>query len=547
MSPEELNDVLRVAVVARSERQRRYFAEILSPYGVEIVTDDTLWDCRPDQLDRNVADVLLVDLEEADSDGDLDVDIWIDRAQLPMLFNDGDAGKRHAPKSIAGQAWGRRLADKLGALAHAEPAEIKPKTETAGLTLVTSHAEAVDLGAELGFDLDSEFSTETSGALSEDAGHETEKAPAANHDADGALAFDIDAESGPDTTRFTELALDELTATSDVVAGGEEIEPIQTPDWGVSDEFVLDELPVLSDTTELNAQWSIESDWDLDVGSSDQATEHPLPARSHDSGEAESFALADLPVLTDDAEIPNEFLFDEVPTLSGGLELVEELPLNTGGSAVESADTLAVEAIATERTPSGIPVWVLGASIGGPQAVKEFVAGLSKDIEATFIVAQHIGNGFVDLLADQLGRVTELDVRAAESGMALRPGQIVVAPVEQRMTFADGVIALHPVARKSVYSPCIDDVMTEVAAAFEGRTHAIIFSGMGNDGVSGARAIVAAGGTVWAQAASTCVISSMADAARDAGVVSESDTPAELARRLLHSLNGESGNEQTNR
>ncbi len=542
MKPEEWDEVLRVAVVARSERQRRYFAEILSPYGVEIVADETLRDCRPDRLDRGVADVLLVDLEEDGSDGDLDVDIWIDQAQLPMLFNDGAAGKRHAPKSIAGQAWGRRLADKLGALADAESAQSTPQGEPAGLTLVKSHNEAVDLGAELGFDLDSEFSGEISGTLTEDAAQSAEQAPATN---DAAPAWNIHAESGADTTQFPELTLDETAATSIPLAGDEDNEPIKTPDWEVSDDFVLDDLPVLSELPELNPQWSVGSDWSLD-GSSARETEHCDPARSQEPAKGGSSAHVDLPVLTDDEEIPNEFLFDAVPTLSGGLELIDELPVGIGGDAAESADNPAVE-VASEAAACDVPVWVLGASIGGPQAVKEFVAELPKHIKATFIVAQHIGNGFVDLLADQLGRVTKLEVRAAESGMVLRPGQVVVAPVEQRMSFADGVIALHPVARKSVYSPCIDDVMMEVAGAFKGRAHAIVFSGMGNDGVSGAAAIVAAGGTVWAQVASSCVISSMADAARDAGVVSETDAPAELARRLVHSLNGESGNEQTNR
>ncbi len=539
MRPEQLDEVLRVAVVARSERQRRYFAEILSPYGVEIVTDDALRNCRPEQLDRSVADVLLVDLEEDDSDGDLDVDIWIDQAQLPILFNDGDAGKRHAPGSIAGQAWGRRLADKLGALSDAEPAQPAPQAEPAGVTLVSSRTDAVYLGAELGFDLDSEFSGEVAGAFADDADHGTEMLPAMNHDVVAALVLNVDAEAGVDVTQFPGLASNEITATSNALFSDEKIEPIQTPDWEVSDEFVLDDLPVLSDSGESNAQWSIGSDWSLDDGSSAREKEPSAPTSSREPAEAESFALLDLPVLTDDGEIANEFLFDEVPTLTGGLAMIDEL-------AAESMEKHAVDVV-TEASACDVPVWVLGASIGGPQAVKEFIAELPKDIKATFIVAQHIGNGFVDLLANQLGRVTELDVRAAGADMALRPGQIVVAPVEQRMSFADGVIALHPVARKSVYSPCIDDVMMEVAAAFEGRAHAIVFSGMGNDGVNGAKAIVAAGGTVWAQEASSCVISSMADAARGAGVVSETDTPAELARRLVHSMNGESGDEQTNR
>ena len=60
---------------------------------------------------------------------------------------------------------------------------------------------------------------------------------------------------------------------------------------------------------------------------------------------------------------------------------------------------------------------------------------------------------------------------------------------------------------------------------------------MGDDGKAGVQAIARNRGVVWAQSAESCVISSMADHARDTGVVQYSGEPADLARRLVEFIN----------
>lgn len=557
--PDAVGAQLRVAVVARSERQRRYFAEVLEPHGVQVVADEVLLHSGSVRVDRAVADVLLVDLDEDGSDGDLDIDSLIDEADLPMLFNDGDASKRHASNSIAGRAWGRRLADKLSALVEQESYSQGNSTGGPTLQLVEESRADPGLGSDLGFELDEEFvcddcdaATLPDSAQGTEACEEPARAQAAP-DSDllgdetdpfglGALAA-LDTEPQSDADAADESSLAGMKAT----VADEEADPLGLADLAdfeaveLSDELLLAELPKLGDEPSAAGQG-------LQIDASE---------------EAEPVALS------------NELSFEEVPTLSGGLTLSEDLELvelpeltSEGewadvpnlemeapgdfgfGLALEAPAGEPMELEATEGQPgsgsvnaegaaSQVPVWVLGASIGGPQAIKEFIAQLPATTPAVFIVAQHIGTGFVELLASQLDRVTALEVRAAENGLSLRAGQIVVAPVEQRLTFSDGKVELQPNRRKSVYSPSIDEVMTEVARAFGANAHAVVFSGMGSDGVEGARAIVAAGGSVWAQEATSCVISSMADAVRDAGVVSTSAAPVELARGLLASLNGD--------
>jgi len=185
-------------------------------------------------------------------------------------------------------------------------------------------------------------------------------------------------------------------------------------------------------------------------------------------------------------------------------------------------------------------IWVLGASIGGPQAVKQFLARLPKDLPVCFILAQHIGVGFVNLLAEQLSRVTSVKVTTPEDGMVLEKGHLVVAPVDKRINFSErGTISMENITQRSIYSPSIDDVMTVVSKHYGTDANAIIFSGMGNDGTAGCHLIAQKGGMVWAQEPKSCVISSMADSVRFADIVSLSATPEELADNLVEYLKGE--------
>jgi two-component system chemotaxis response regulator CheB len=57
-------------------------------------------------------------------------------------------------------------------------------------------------------------------------------------------------------------------------------------------------------------------------------------------------------------------------------------------------------------------------------------------------------------------------------------------------------------------------------------------SGIGRDGLEGAKALVAAGGTIWTQRADTCVVYGMPRACDEAGLSSSSLTPQEIRAAL---------------
>ncbi|MGA7802282.1 MAG: chemotaxis protein CheB, partial [Gammaproteobacteria bacterium] len=178
-------------------------------------------------------------------------------------------------------------------------------------------------------------------------------------------------------------------------------------------------------------------------------------------------------------------------------------------------------------------VWVLGASLGGPPALKQFFNVLPAGLPVCFVLAQHIGGGFVKLFADQLNRSSAVEVMLAHDGRLVRHGEVLLVPVGERFSVdKDGRVALLPEKRHRLYRPSIDDVLQTVADRYGAAAGAIIFSGMGADGARGCVDLAEVGGTVWAQDAESCIISSMPDAARRTGAVNFSGTPEMLAQRV---------------
>ena len=180
---------------------------------------------------------------------------------------------------------------------------------------------------------------------------------------------------------------------------------------------------------------------------------------------------------------------------------------------------------------------MLAASIGGPQVVKEFLAAFESPVPAIFVLAQHIGAGFIRLLAEQLDQAGVLNVSIAEEGVRPKPGHVYVAPVDHELGLTpEGRWRLRRRTTTGLYAPNIDQVMQVLAEHFIDRTHAIVFSGMGGDGLEGCRYIHRDGGEIWVQEPHTCVVSAMVDAVRQQGLDAFVGSPRQLAQRLAERL-----------
>jgi chemotaxis response regulator CheB len=216
---------------------------------------------------------------------------------------------------------------------------------------------------------------------------------------------------------------------------------------------------------------------------------------------------------------------DGLDELFAAMDLAPSRP----SAAPASTATSAVAAPGTLRR-----VIVLGASIGGPDALRSFLGGIPENFPALFVLAQHLENGFFERLAQQLQKSSRLPVRVPEAGQRGVPGEVLVIPGKQRVQLEqDGTLHMLEHDRLPKYTPCIDDVLRDVADTFGSNATAIIFSGMAGDAIEGAVYLTSQGGEVWAQDPSSCVVSSMVDGARARGVVEFVGSPRALAERCV--------------
>lgn len=179
-------------------------------------------------------------------------------------------------------------------------------------------------------------------------------------------------------------------------------------------------------------------------------------------------------------------------------------------------------------------VWVLGASLGGPDALKRFLSEIPKDLPVAFIVAQHLGENFVSLLAEQLDRYAEFNVTVPNVGHVIRHREVLVSPTDKRLVINPiGAVEFLNITETTNYTPSINDAISDVASRYKNNAGAIIFSGMCDDGVEGCEDLVSKGGQVWLQNAESCVISTMSESVAKKVTVDYSGTPEMLAKQLV--------------
>ena len=225
-------------------------------------------------------------------------------------------------------------------------------------------------------------------------------------------------------------------------------------------------------------------------------------------------------------------LLSKIAELTGKFEW-EHLDLDLGWQT-KSKSPANQSSVITQQDKLAQNIWVLGASLGGPDAIKQFLGELPANLPVAFILAQHLGANFMGLLAEQLDRVTAFKVMPTRVGHVLRHGEVIVAPVQERMCINPiGALELHSLHEELVYSPSIDTVLQDMVQRYGEKCHCIIFSGMCDDGVIGAEILSRQGSEIWTQEPSSCVISAMPDNVRNAGCSTFSGTPRQLAYKLI--------------
>ncbi len=176
----------------------------------------------------------------------------------------------------------------------------------------------------------------------------------------------------------------------------------------------------------------------------------------------------------------------------------------------------------------------IGASTGGPLAVRDLLAALPPAPPAAIVVVQHIAAGFEEGLADWLAADLGRDVRVASDGERAAPGTVRIAPAGAHLLLHPGGTLKVDAARppRGVHRPSADELFESCAQAFPALTAGVLLTGMGADGAQGLEALRRAGGLTMVQDEPSSVVFGMPRAALAAGAATIALPPAALGRLL---------------
>jgi two-component system chemotaxis response regulator CheB len=163
---------------------------------------------------------------------------------------------------------------------------------------------------------------------------------------------------------------------------------------------------------------------------------------------------------------------------------------------------------------------VIGASTGGPQALREILSRLPATFPLPVVCIQHIGSSFLSGMVDWLADACPLTVRKAAHGETPQPKMVYFAPEDAHLELDSGgrfLLSIAPLF--DGHRPSITVTMQAAARCFGGGAVGVLLTGMGRDGADGMASIATAGGITIAQDEASSVVYGMPKEAVALGAV----------------------------
>lgn len=203
-------------------------------------------------------------------------------------------------------------------------------------------------------------------------------------------------------------------------------------------------------------------------------------------------------------------------------DLVDRITTLAGKAAQPASSTARISPPPRPRQPATVKGVVIGVSTGGPTALADLLPHFAPQARVPVLIVQHMPAFFTAQLAQRLTRLVGCDVFEAQHGQLLEPGSVFLAPGGKHLEVvkdgAFGRVRLTEAAPENSCRPAADVLFRTAAATWGSGTLGIVLTGMGRDGLAGARSIVDAGGSVLVQDEFTSVVWGMPGEVARAGL-----------------------------
>lgn len=170
-----------------------------------------------------------------------------------------------------------------------------------------------------------------------------------------------------------------------------------------------------------------------------------------------------------------------------------------------------------------ISVIAIGSSTGGPKILQDILVGIPADFRTPIVIAQHMPASFTGPFADRLNSLSAVTIKEAKAGEVVKSGVVYIAPGCGHMKVVrrgalETIIEIEGNRDDVIYRPSVDILFRSVAESYPGRALGVILTGMGKDGLEGAREIKKGGGRIFAQDEETSVVFGMPGAIVEEGI-----------------------------
>ncbi len=174
------------------------------------------------------------------------------------------------------------------------------------------------------------------------------------------------------------------------------------------------------------------------------------------------------------------------------------------------------------KKPTKVDAIGIGVSTGGPNALNEVIPRFPSNFKIPIFIVQHMPPVFTAQLASRLNQKSKLNVVEAQDNAIVQPGTVYIAPGDFHMTVIKEdkkyKIKLNQDPPENSCRPAVDVLFRSLAKTYKDKVLAAVLTGMGQDGLEGAKALKKTGAFVIAQDKQTSVVWGMPKFVAEAGL-----------------------------
>jgi two-component system chemotaxis response regulator CheB len=199
-----------------------------------------------------------------------------------------------------------------------------------------------------------------------------------------------------------------------------------------------------------------------------------------------------------------------------------------------------------KATPTSFPkiaapieVIAMGASIGGPAALKVILSGLPKHFPLPILIVQHMSLGFMEGFVKWLGQSVDIPLKSAVDLEKITPGVVYFAPdnkhLELKRLNGELTIKLTNEPLVGGFRPSVTKMFESVSEVCGNRSLGVLLTGMGRDGADGLLKIKKSQGYTIVQDEKSSIVFGMPGVAKSIGAA-DNELPLESIADYLIQL-----------